>query len=192
MRTYRINLQSELAKETDAQLISILMEGGVGSLQETQMRLHAGLPLIVLGNTGRMADVICYTFSLSDDNNGFVLFRSVIRAYRPFQRILSSKEQFSYMCLYCYIFSFSLSMLSSKEKFSYMCLYCYVFSFSLSLCLFLSISLSLSISKEQFSYMCLYCYVFSFSLSFSLSLFLSVSAPYLSLSQAHSVSCPAN
>ena len=69
MRKFRIALQQEVVRRTNAQLVSVLVEGGTGSLNEAKMRVGSGLPLVILGGSGRVSDVLCAAHAMAKVTN---------------------------------------------------------------------------------------------------------------------------
>ena len=65
MRKFRIHLQQEVVRRTGAQLVSVMVEGGSGSLDEARLRVGSGLPLIILADSGRVADVLCAAYDMA-------------------------------------------------------------------------------------------------------------------------------
>ena len=68
MRKFRIKLQEHLQYRTEAQLVSVLIEGGSGSLEEAHMRIMRDLPIVVLGESGRISNVISQAVDLVRDS----------------------------------------------------------------------------------------------------------------------------
>ncbi|XP_063680847.1 transient receptor potential cation channel subfamily M member-like 2 isoform X3 [Bolinopsis microptera] len=64
VRKFRIKLQEHLREITEAQLVSVLIEGGCGSLEEAHVRIMRGLPVVVLGDSGRISNVISLAVDL--------------------------------------------------------------------------------------------------------------------------------
>ena len=42
-----------------------MVEGGSGSLDEARLRVGSGLPLIILADSGRVADVLCAAYDMA-------------------------------------------------------------------------------------------------------------------------------
>ncbi|XP_063680838.1 transient receptor potential cation channel subfamily M member 2-like isoform X3 [Bolinopsis microptera] len=69
VRKFRIKLQQYLVQRTQAQLVSVLIEGGSGSLEEALIRVKTGLPVVVLGDSGRISNVLSLAVDLAKDEN---------------------------------------------------------------------------------------------------------------------------
>ena len=54
-------------ERTQAQLVSVLIEGGSGSLEEAQIRVRSGLPVVILGDSGRISNVLSLAVDLAKD-----------------------------------------------------------------------------------------------------------------------------
>ena len=60
-------MQESLVERTQAQLVSVLIEGGCGSLEEAQIRVREGVPVVVLADSGRISNVLALAVELSKD-----------------------------------------------------------------------------------------------------------------------------
>ena len=67
VRNFRVKLQEHIRARTEAQLVSVLIEGGCGSLEEAQMRIRRGIPIVILGDTGRISNVLSHAVDLARD-----------------------------------------------------------------------------------------------------------------------------
>lgn len=63
----RIQLEIEIVEKTSAQLVSILIEGGITSLKQVIQRIEAHHSVVVLAESGRMANVLCYAIEMSQE-----------------------------------------------------------------------------------------------------------------------------
>lgn len=72
IRQFRITLQRHLVAATHAQLVSVLIEGGTGSLDEAKIRVKAGLPLVILGDSGRISNVLCLAIDVAKKKTAYV------------------------------------------------------------------------------------------------------------------------
>ncbi|KAL5258514.1 hypothetical protein ACHWQZ_G009114 [Mnemiopsis leidyi] len=67
IRKFRIDLQQYLVERTQAQLVSVLIEGGSGSLEEAQIRVRAGLPVVIIADSGRISNVLSLAVDLAKE-----------------------------------------------------------------------------------------------------------------------------
>ncbi|KAL5258667.1 hypothetical protein ACHWQZ_G009211 [Mnemiopsis leidyi] len=67
VRDFRIKLQEHIQKKSVAQLVSVLIEGGRGSLEEAHMKIRKRIPIVILGDTGRISNVLSNAVDMARD-----------------------------------------------------------------------------------------------------------------------------